>query len=141
MVKARQVDELASEVASASRQQTQGITQINAAVGQMDKVTQSNASSAEESAAAAEELNSQAALMKKAVNELTQFVGGSHHGAGVATDAAANVSNGQPGSADSLLKSPARKPFNGNGHPVVRQKDALASRRLEFPLDGDFKDF
>jgi len=141
VVKARQVDELASEVASASRQQTQGITQINAAVGQMDKVTQSNASSAEESAAAAEELNSQAALMKKAVNELTQFVGGSHHGTGAATDAAPNVSESQPGAADSSLKSPARKSFNGNGHSAVRQKDALASRRLEIPLDGDFKDF
>jgi len=43
VTKARQVDELAAEVASASREQTQGITQINAAVGQMDKVTQSNA--------------------------------------------------------------------------------------------------
>ena len=41
--KARQVDELVAEVASASREQTNGITQINAAVGQMDKVTQGNA--------------------------------------------------------------------------------------------------
>ena len=76
VTKARQVDELAAEVAGASREQTQGITQINTAVGQMDKVTQSNAANAEESAAAAEELNAQAEVMKQSVAELLQLVGG-----------------------------------------------------------------
>jgi hemerythrin-like metal-binding protein len=76
VAKARQVDELVAEVASASREQTQGITQINAAVGQMDRVTQSNAANAEESAAAAEELNAQAASMKQSVAGLLQLVGG-----------------------------------------------------------------
>ena len=61
----RQVDELVTEVAGASREQTIGIAQINGAVGQMDKVTQSNAANAEESAAAAKELQSQAAVMKR----------------------------------------------------------------------------
>ena len=75
VTKARQVDELAAEVASASREQTQGITQINTAVGQMDKVTQSNAASAEESAAAAEELNAQAECMKQVVGKLMQLIG------------------------------------------------------------------
>ena len=65
-----------AEVAGASREQTQGITQINTAVGQMDKVTQSNAATAEESAAAAEELNAQAEVMKQSVAELLQLVGG-----------------------------------------------------------------
>lgn len=76
VLKARQVDELAASVASASREQSQGITQINIAVSQMDKVTQDNAASAEESAAAAEELNTQAGAMKEAVAELLQLVGG-----------------------------------------------------------------
>jgi len=76
VAKARQVDELAAEVAGASREQTQGITQINAAVGQMDKVTQSNAANAEESAAAAEELNAQAETMKQSVMELLKLVEG-----------------------------------------------------------------
>jgi methyl-accepting chemotaxis protein len=78
VVKVRQVDELAAEVAGASREQTQGLMQINTAVGQMDKVTQSNAANAEESAAAAEELNAQAAAMEESVGELSQLVGGSH---------------------------------------------------------------
>jgi methyl-accepting chemotaxis protein len=72
----RQVDELVTEVAAASREQTQGITQINMAVGQVDKVTQSNAASAEESAAAAEELSAQVVVMKESVQELLLLVGG-----------------------------------------------------------------
>jgi len=76
VAKARQVDELAVEVASASREQTQGITQISAAVGEMDKVTQSNAASAEESAGAAAELSAQASSMKQSVAELLKLVSG-----------------------------------------------------------------
>jgi methyl-accepting chemotaxis protein len=81
VIKARQVDELASEVAGASREQTSGITQINSAVGQMDRVTQSNAASAEESAAAAQELNAQAETMKRLVTNLVELVGGHQQGA------------------------------------------------------------
>jgi methyl-accepting chemotaxis protein len=76
VAKARQVDELAVEVASASREQTQGIGQINSAVGEMDKVTQSNASSAEEGAAAAAELSAQAGIMKQSVADLLELVSG-----------------------------------------------------------------
>jgi methyl-accepting chemotaxis protein len=75
VTKARQVDELAAEVASASNEQIQGISQINTAVAQMDKVTQSNAASAEESAAASEELNGQAQTMQEAVAELLRLLG------------------------------------------------------------------
>jgi methyl-accepting chemotaxis protein len=86
--KARQVDELAAEVASASREQTQGIGQINNAVSQMDKVTQTNAANAEESAAAAEELNAQAEAMKDAVNELLRLVDGRERSAAGASSSA-----------------------------------------------------
>jgi len=48
------------EIATASEEQSHGITQVNTAVAEMDKVTQSTAANAEESAAAAEELNDQA---------------------------------------------------------------------------------
>jgi methyl-accepting chemotaxis protein len=76
LAKVRQVDELVTEVAGASREQTKGIAQINTSIGQMDKITQSNAATAEESAAAAEELNSQAEVMKRSVVELLQVMGG-----------------------------------------------------------------
>jgi methyl-accepting chemotaxis protein len=79
VLKVRQVDELVTEVAGACGEQTRGITQINTAVGQMDKVTQSNAAAAEECAAAAEELTSQSITAKESVAELMEFVGGRFH--------------------------------------------------------------
>ena len=74
--KARQVDQLVAEVCTASREQSQGVQQITAAVTQMDKVVQSNAASAEESASAAEELNAQSFALREAVGELLGLVGG-----------------------------------------------------------------
>ncbi len=74
LAKARQVDSLIAEIATASAEQNQGIGQLNSAVAQMDKVTQNNASGAEETASAAEELNAQAASMQQAVAELRQLV-------------------------------------------------------------------
>jgi methyl-accepting chemotaxis protein len=76
VTKARQVDELVAEIATASKEQSQGIGQVNTAVTQMDKVTQSNAASAEESASAAEQLNAQALTLKGIVADLQQLVGG-----------------------------------------------------------------
>ena len=74
---AQKVGELVGEINSASREQTQGIDQINQAVTDMDKVTQQNAATAEEAASAAEELNAQAEQMTQIVGELTDLVGAS----------------------------------------------------------------
>jgi methyl-accepting chemotaxis protein len=73
---ATQVAELLAEIATASREQSQGIDQVNKAVGDVDKVTQQNAANAEESAAASEELAAQADQMKVMVNELLTLIGG-----------------------------------------------------------------
>ncbi|HEY8994373.1 MAG TPA: methyl-accepting chemotaxis protein [Lacunisphaera sp.] len=74
----RRLDGLVSEIATACHEQNEGIVQINSAVSQMDKVTQGNAASAEESAAAAEELNAQAVTLKGCVSQLLQLVNGAH---------------------------------------------------------------
>jgi ABC-type transporter Mla subunit MlaD len=76
VAKVRQVDELVTEVASASHEQAQGITQINSAVTQMDAVTQGNAAHAEESASAAHELNSQADALKEALTQMQTLLAG-----------------------------------------------------------------
>ena len=67
---------LLSHVATASRDQAQGIHQINSAIGEMNKAIQSTAATAEESASAAEELNAQSFQMKNSAKELSLFVGG-----------------------------------------------------------------
>ena len=126
VTKARQVDELAAEVASASREQTQGITQINTAVSQMDKVTQSNAASAEESAAAAEELNAQAIVMKESVAELMKLVGGS---------------SGEASQQRPSHESTARPAHNGHSHERESfhdiKPDKTRSPALNIPMPED----
>jgi methyl-accepting chemotaxis protein len=89
--KARQMNALVTEIASASAEQDKGIGQLTTAVQQMDKVTQSNASNAEETASASEELNAHAELLKETVVDLVALVrsdaravrptGSSFHGA------------------------------------------------------------
>ncbi len=74
--KVSSTDALVGEIATAAREQAQGIEQINTAINQMDQVTQSNSASAEESASAAEELEAQAASLKDMVGQLRQLVGG-----------------------------------------------------------------
>ncbi len=75
------VAELIGEIAAASREQSEGIDQVNVAVSDMDKVTQQNAANAEESASSSEEMNAQAEQMKLMVDELVTLVGGTtqHH--------------------------------------------------------------
>jgi len=64
------LDQIVAEIAAASKEQSQGITEVNMAVSQMDKVTQSNAANAEENAASSEELNAQAASLQDMVGQL-----------------------------------------------------------------------
>jgi methyl-accepting chemotaxis protein len=68
--------QLVGDIAAASSEQAQGITQISTAVSEMDKVTQQNAANAEESASAAEEMSAQAAQMREVVDGLIALVGG-----------------------------------------------------------------
>jgi methyl-accepting chemotaxis protein len=74
--KVSSTDSLVGEIATAAREQAQGIGQINTAIAQVDQVTQTNSASAEESANAAEELDAQAASLKDMVGRLRQLVGG-----------------------------------------------------------------
>ncbi len=76
MAGAKKIGELVGEIAAASREQAQGIEQVNKAVAEMDKVVQKNAASAEESASAAEEMNGQAEQMKGFVADLVSVVEG-----------------------------------------------------------------
>jgi methyl-accepting chemotaxis protein len=72
----KKLESLVAEIAHASSEQSQGITQVSTAIANMDGVTQSNAAAAEESAAAAEELNAQAAELNVLVGQLFSLIGG-----------------------------------------------------------------
>ncbi len=72
----RQLDEMVGGIAQASKEQSEGITQLNQAVAGMDQITQSNAALAEQSASAAQEMQTQAAQVRSAVGDLMRMVTG-----------------------------------------------------------------
>jgi len=75
VTRAREVDNLVAEIATASTEQSQGLGQVLQAVTQMDGVTQGNAASAEESAAATLEMNQEVEVLRAAVTELRGLLG------------------------------------------------------------------
>ena len=131
--KARQVDEMAGEVAAASQEQNQGISQVNIAVTQMDKVTQSNAANAEESAAA-EELTAQAESLKDAVSELLRLVDGQGRQAAASASLAAACHKGGAKGGFTKQHKPAVADVhsNGKGHTTVTIASSRGSQEKEF---------
>ncbi len=73
---ASKVAELVGEITAASNEQADGIEQVNKSIAEMDRITQRNAATAEESASASEQMSAQAEHMKVFVTELTTLVGG-----------------------------------------------------------------
>jgi methyl-accepting chemotaxis protein/methyl-accepting chemotaxis protein-1 (serine sensor receptor) len=73
-----EVKALVDEVSGASKQQALGIEQVTQAIRQMERVTQTTAATAEESAAACEQLNTQADVTMQVVGRLETMVGGSN---------------------------------------------------------------
>ncbi len=61
----RKTSDLVQEIASASEEQSSGVSQINNAMGQLNRATQQNASASEELAATAEELGGQAGQLQQ----------------------------------------------------------------------------
>jgi len=66
---------LVEEVSVASRRQSQGVEQVSHAIAELEKVTQTTAATAEQSAAASEELRSQAGIARTIATRLEQLVG------------------------------------------------------------------
>ena len=142
----KKVNALISEISAASKEQAQGIDQVNTGVSEMDKVVQQNAADSEESASAAEELSSQAAEMERMVAELEAMVGSSggkgrgsqknnqagHSGRNYKYDNAAGT-NQQP--------MALKKPASGKNAGQTKNQGKSRNERV-IPLDDDdFKDF
>lgn len=73
--RADEVHRVVGEIAHASREQSEGIGQLNSAVGIMDRVTQANAGTADEGARSARELDEQASDLAAAVQDLAILIG------------------------------------------------------------------
>ena len=114
------VNGLIAEIAAASKEQAQGIEQVNTAVSQMDKVTQSNAAGAEESAAASEELSSQAVHLSDLVGELGALVG---------------IKRTEGAAARPVANKVERKQAAAAPKAIAKSKPASASKSQFIPLD------
>ncbi|MCK5404764.1 MAG: methyl-accepting chemotaxis protein, partial [Desulfobulbaceae bacterium] len=66
---------LLGEINIASKEQARGIVQINTAIVEMDKVTQANASNAEQTASASQTMSAQAKELHEIIAELTVIIG------------------------------------------------------------------
>jgi hypothetical protein len=124
-------DSLVADIATAARQQAQGIEQINMAIAQMEKVTQSNAASSEESASAAEELAAQAETLNELVDKLRELVGG---------DGAAEVAGRQPSPVvriRSAVVVDRRKPAFRNTPRLGKVDPRKVDPRISIPMPNE----
>ncbi|CAB1082671.1 Methyl-accepting chemotaxis protein [Olavius algarvensis Delta 1 endosymbiont] len=100
------VGDLVSEISAASKEQSDGIEQINATVAEMDKTVQQNAASAEESASLSEEMSAQSEQLKSYIGELLQLIRG--------------TKEGEP--ANSFVKSDSAMILESKPNPVFQEK-------------------
>ncbi|MCP4725181.1 MAG: methyl-accepting chemotaxis protein [bacterium] len=114
------VTDLVAEIAAASNEQATGIDQVNSALGQIDQVTQSNTANSEESAAASEELSSQASELQMMMSKFKLRNAVASHGHSGTTSA----------------YHPAGEKSNGNKHEETTPEVEVINLG-----DQDFGDF
>jgi methyl-accepting chemotaxis protein len=128
----KQMDELLGQVARASNEQRQGVEEINTAVGQMNSVTQANAATSEETAAAATELDAQANALREATGRLLAVVQG------------ARAASAERHSAEHAAHVPPAQFASANGHSNGNGKHrgvVLSSKKqlIKAGTNGRFK--
>lgn len=146
---ANKVAQLVGEISAASSDQAQGIQQINKAITNMDRVVQQNAANAEESASAAQELNSLAGHLNQFVQELITVTGGNSND--LSADKALPVDNEgrEPGLSFNRVekfqepKSLVKPDLRGGGNRIGglgKSKEIKPEQVIPFD-DGEFSEF
>jgi len=136
------VNTLISEIAAASREQTQGIDQVNTAVSEMDKVVQKNAADSEESASAAEELSSQASEMERMVAELETVVSGQRSRRSAEPEAQEQPAAGTAArNRAPQLQRPKQAKQNQRATASAGRQSAASADRVIALDDKDFNEF
>ena len=126
----RRVTDIMSEIASASQEQSAGIEQVNLSIIEMDGMTQQNAALVEQSAAAAQSLQDQAAELSHVVSIFKLVEGEEKPAAYVPAPAAvAPVAARKPAPALRPVKSLTRKvaPAAPAATPAPRKAAAASS--------------
>ena len=131
----RRVADIVAEISAASDEQRAGIEQVNQAIGQMDQVTQQNASLVEEAAAAAEAMQDQS----KSLAQVVSVFKVSHLQQPAAVAAPVVRERSLPGGGKTGAALPEKKPAAKAGTPIA----APRPRRLaaEPVTGGDWEEF
>jgi len=114
----RKVTDLVGEITVSSREQSEGVGQINAAVNQLDQATQQNAALVEQTAAAAESMRMQTTQLNEAVAAFRVEAG--HAAASRSAPRAAP----RPAAPKAVMHKPAVKP--AAPRPVSQPRPASA---------------
>ena len=127
----RQVDQLAAQVTTASKEQSQGIAQVSNAVGELDGLTQSNSAQAEQTASASTQLDTQADALQASV---VQLIGLVEQAASLKSTPPSGFSDGGPSSS---VRFQAHFSSGRNGHglrpaPVPRKPSVASSASSTF---------
>ncbi|OQY97353.1 MAG: hypothetical protein B6D35_15235 [Candidatus Brocadia sp. UTAMX2] len=157
VTEAKKVTDLAGEIAAASQEQSDGISQISKAVTSVDTVTQQNAANAEELASSSEELSAQAENLKVIIQELVMEIGNIDNDSKTSKKSQSHTYfekkfhhslKNDPGNKSKQMMQ-AKKANNSprpgsktNGNSF--KKTVIARNRISdelMPLSDDFKDF
>ena len=133
---AAKVGSLVDEIAVASNEQTKGLDQVNAAMTEIDRVTQQTAASSEEAASASEELSAQAEYMKKYVDDLAVLVSGGEKSGSGAEKAGSAPRMGRTASRKSAPALPAPSAAKAAGKSAAQEKKPKA---IAAPASGQKK--
>ncbi|MDH5692998.1 MAG: methyl-accepting chemotaxis protein [Gammaproteobacteria bacterium] len=135
--------DLVQEITAASAEQSSGVSQVNGAMGQLDKVAQTNAAASEELAATAEELSAQA-------EHLQATVGFFKLGDGRAVKAQPAMAASRPGStkahtpvasAHQASSATPPKPSSGSLGPRVGSSGSTRVVHKGQVNEADFEEF
>jgi len=128
----QKVTQLISNVSAASGEQSKGVEQVNVAVSELDKTTQSNAATAEETASASEELAAQSNELNNLLGELVKLVDG-HSEQGVKQHV--NSPQVQP-SVRTFIPAVTSDPVTKRALKQAKGLEKVKPQQV-IPLDGD----
>jgi methyl-accepting chemotaxis protein len=134
---ATKVGSLIAEISEASKEQSNGIEQVNIAITEMDKVVQQNAANAEESASASEEMHAQAEQLREYVRDLLVLVAGDgNHGKPNSSAKTFHKGRMERSSGTIVKKRPEPQKKLSRKSGEIRP-----DQMIPFDEDDDFKDF
>jgi methyl-accepting chemotaxis protein len=136
---ARSVASMISEITNASKEQAQGVQEINKAISQLDQITQQNSTVAQQSSTQAEHLNSEANSLSNAVDQLVLFLEG-------ANDSKSHSNHGEFEQSQASGKIVSISPKKKSQRPSVDRttgsmKKAVGSSALPSSDDPQFEEF